>query len=361
MTELRPSVPLGVALRVAASGGRGDATALAAVAARYPVRVPPGYLALARTDDPADPIARLCLPDEGELAAAPGLVPDPLAEERLSPVPGVVHRYPDRALWLVTERCPVYCRFCTRKRLVGREATGFDLDAAVAWLRATPAVSEVILSGGDPLMLSDRRLEAILRAVRAVPSVAVVRVHTRVPAALPSRVTPRLARLLARFHPLWLNTHFDHPRELTPEAVAACGRLADVGIPLGNQCVLLRGVNDDRDVQLALCRALVQARVRPYYLHQCDLTEGVEHFRTPLARGLEILAYLRGRLSGTAIPTFVVDLPGGLGKVPLTPDYVVRREAGRTVLRAPGAGEVAYPEPVGDDIGPTPVRSPEAD
>lgn len=357
--------PLPGADRPGGAGAPGsDDPTLAAVAERYPVAVPPGYLDLAGPADPAsqsdptvqtDPIRRLCLPDARELAAVPWLLRDPLAEEQLSPVPGLVHRYPDRALLLVTDRCAIYCRFCTRKRLVGRPRGGpldrapFDLAQVAGYLRAQPGIREVILSGGDPFVLPDRRLVEILAAVRAVPSVEVVRIHTRVPVVLPARVTDELARALARFHPLYVMVHAAHPRELTPAVVAACARLADAGIPLGSQTVLLRGVNDDPDVLAELFRGLLRARVRPYYLHQCDLTEGSEHFRTPLQRGLDILAALRGRLSGPALPTFVVDLPGGLGKVPLTPDHVVAREPGRTILRAPDGRTVAYPDPADPD------------
>jgi lysine 2,3-aminomutase len=313
------------------------------------VRVPPGYLDAAGGDEEADaddPLARLCRPDPRELRPVPWLERDPLAEERLSPVPGLVHRYPDRALLLVTPRCAVYCRFCTRKRLVGRsDGPAFDLAAATDYLAAHPGIREVVVSGGDPLVLADERLAEILAALRALPSVEVLRLHTRVPAVQPARVTAALAATLARFHPLYVMIHVAHPRELTPAVVAACGRLADAGLPLGSQTVLLRGVNDDPDVLAELFRGLLRARVRPYYLHQCDLTEGIEHFRTPLDRGIALLEALRGRLSGTALPTFVVDLPGGLGKVPLGPEHVVAREPGGTRLRAPGGQTVVYPDP----------------
>jgi len=346
-----------------------------AVAARYPVKVPAGYLEGLRARSgadagaaigedgpaaPADPLARLCLPDARELVPVPWLRRDPLAEERLSPVPGLIHRYPDRALLLVTPRCAIYCRFCTRKRLVGRaDGPPFDLAAAAAYVAAHPEIREVIVSGGDPFVLPDERLAEILGALRAIPSVEVLRVHTRVPAVQPARVTPALAATLARFHPLYVMIHVAHPRELTPEVLSACALLADAGLPLGSQTVLLRGVNDDPDVLADLFRGLLRARVRPYYLHQCDLTEGSEHFRTPLDRGIAILAALRGRLSGTALPTFVVDLPGGLGKVPLTPEHIVAREPGGTRLRAPGGQTVLYPDP-DPDRAPDPHRGPDA-
>ncbi|MBI5536930.1 MAG: KamA family radical SAM protein [Deltaproteobacteria bacterium] len=319
------------------------------VSERYPVRVPPYYLSLINPDDPDDPIARMSLPDFRELSPCPSLSRDPLEEESDMPVERLVHRYGDRALVLATSTCAMYCRFCTRKRLAGREGGKIsprNLEAVVGYLRAHPEVRDVIVSGGDPLTLSDAQLAQILSALRAVPSIEILRVGTRMPAVLPQRITPALVRTLARFQPLFLNTHFNHPRELTPEAMEACARLADGGIPLGNQTVLLAGVNDRPEILAELFRKLLRARVRPYYLFQCDLTEGVEHLRTPLSRGIEIMEALRGRLSGLAIPTYVVDAPHGGGKIPVCPNYVVSFGPGRTVLRNFAGQMVAYPDPV---------------
>jgi lysine 2,3-aminomutase len=264
------------------------------------------------------------------------------------PVPGLVHRYPDRALLVVTTTCAAYCRHCTRKRVAGMQETTMAPDRlhqAVEYLRAHPEIRDVILSGGDPLTMATETLERIILAVRSVPSVEVLRIGTRAPVVLPQRITDELVAMLRRYHPLWVNTHFNHPTELTAEAAAACARLVDAGIPLGNQSVLLRGINDRPQVMEELVRGLVRMRVRPYYLFQCDLVRGVEHFRTPLARGLEIMEYLRGRVSGLAIPTFVVDAPHGGGKIPVLPNYVVSMSPTHTVLRNFEGMLVAYPEP----------------
>jgi len=294
------------------------------VASVYPFRVSPSYAALLR--QPGDAIWRQCIPDARELADD-GQVPDPLAEVSLSPVPGLIHRYPDRAVLLVSNRCPVYCRFCMRKRHVGSEGATLSRDAlelALGYISATPAIRDVILSGGDPLMLDDGSLHHILRRLRAISHVAVIRIGTRIPVTLPQRVTPELCAMLKRFHPLYVNTHFNHPAEITPESARACGLLAEAGIPLGNQTVLLRGVNDDIETMRELMTGLLLLRVRPYYLHQMDLVRGTAHFRTPLSTGLEIIRALRGHISGMAVPHFVVDLPDGKGKVPILPDSVER-------------------------------------
>ena len=314
-----------------------DPVPLAAVTARYPLRITPYYLGLMETV--GDPIWRQCVPDLRELAAA-GLPDDPLAEARLSPVPGLVHRYPDRALLLVSGACAVYCRFCTRKRAVGCAAMGAataDLSAALAYIADTPAIGEVILSGGDPLLLADDALDDLLGRLRAIPHVLTLRIHSRVPATLPQRVTPQLCAMLRRHHPLWLNSHFNHPRELTQEAREACVRLADAGIPLGNQTVLLAGVNDEAAVLTALCTGLLQMRVRPYYLHHLDLTAGTAHFRSTVEDGLALVAALRGTVPGLAIPQYVIDTPGGRGKVPLLPNYI--EQLGDSVLLRTSAGE----------------------
>lgn len=319
------------------------------IAARYPVRIPPYYMSLINPDDPDDPIARMALPDIRELSSCPSLLRDPLEEEHDMPVERLVHRYPDRALIIATTTCAMYCRFCTRKRIAGRGSgriTARNLEAIVGYLRAHPEVRDVIVSGGDPLTMSDGQLAPILAALRAVPSVEILRVGTRIPAVLPMRVTSSLARMLARFQPIYVNTHFNHPRELTPEAIEACNRLADAGVSLGNQTVLLTGVNDRPEVLAELLRKLLVARTRPYYLFQCDLTEGVEHLRTPLSRGIEVMEALRGRLSGLAIPTLVVDSPYGGGKIPVGPNYIISHAPGRTVLRNFAGQMIAYPDPV---------------
>lgn len=332
-----------------------DPTELARVVARYPARVTPGYAALIDPGDPDDPIARMVLPDPQELRTAPHLCADPLAEERDSPLPGVVHRYRDRVLLLLTGRCPTTCRFCMRRRLVGRPLRGRDgawLDAVCHYLADHPEVREVLLSGGDPLMRSDGHLAQVLTAIHSVPHVELIRIDTRAPVVLPSRVTRSLVALLRRFAPLWVVVHFNHPRELTDEAVAACGRLADAGIPVENQTVLLGGVNDDEAVLEMLCRGLLRARVRPYYLHQCDLVEGTEHFRTPLSRGCALLRHLAGRVGGHGIPRLVVDAPGGHGKIALAPETVVGRDGSGAFLRAPDGAVVRYPDPLKSDRNP---------
>ena len=294
------------------------------VAARYPFLVSSSYGALIR--EPGDAIWRQCIPDVRELEDD-GQLSDPLAELSLSPVPGLIHRYPDRVVLLVSNRCPVYCRFCMRKRHVGcgDQPPGRErLDQALAYLGATPAIRDVTLSGGDPLMLDDPSLHDILTRLRAIKHIVVIRIGTRIPVTLPERVTPELCSMLKRFHPLYVNTHFNHPAEITAASAGACGLLADAGIPLGNQTVLLRGVNDDIGVMRDLMSGLLGIRVRPYYLHQMDLVKGTAHFRTPLASGLEVIKALRGHISGLAVPHYVIDLAGGKGKVLILPDTLER-------------------------------------
>ncbi|MFO0558985.1 MAG: KamA family radical SAM protein [Polyangiales bacterium] len=320
----------------------------AAIAAGLPLSITPYYASLIDPRDPNDPIRRQCVPRAEELDAGEGDLRDPLGEESYSPASNLVQRYPDRALLLVTDRCSVYCRFCTRARMVGRDGGARSEDVlrpAIEHLRAHPEIREVILSGGDPLVMSTPRLRRILELVKSVPHVDLLRLGTRAPVVLPMRITPSLCRTLREFAPLWLMTHFNHPREVTPDAKAACERLADHGIPVMNQAVLLRGINDDPTTLEALFRSLVRARVRPYYLLQADVMKGTAHLRTPLERGLEIMAALQGRLSGIALPKFIVDTPGGHGKVSLTPPAIVRREGGKTWLRTWRGVEVAYPDP----------------
>lgn len=310
-------------------------------------RIPRNYATLIDSDAPHDPIAAMVVPDPREANDAAGHGLDPMGEEGGTVVPGLVHRYPDRVLLLVTGQCAVHCRFCMRRRLIGRDV-GDRGDVwssdVVAYLRAHPEVREVILSGGDPLTLSDERLDGILAAVREVPHIRMVRVDTRVPVVMPARVTDDLAAVLRGHAPSWVVTHFNHPRELTEEAVAACGRLVDAGIPVDNQTVLLAGVNDRLEVLEALCQGLLAARVRPYYLHQCDPVAGTAHFRTPLAVGQRLVGQLHGRIAGLGVPRFAVDTPGGHGKVIVAPDSELHRDGDCVLLRAPDGALVRYPD-----------------
>jgi lysine 2,3-aminomutase len=298
--------------------------------------ITPYYLALVDPDDPADPILRQVAPALEEYVFRDVGEEDPLAEEAHSPVPGITHRYPDRVLMVISNACAIYCRYCTRKRIMYEDALpDVDIDRMVEYVARTPAVRDVVVSGGDPLIHGTRRLEGILEKLRAIPHLEIIRIGTRVPVSLPQRVDAELCEMLARYHPLWINVHFNHPRELTPEAAAACDRLSRAGIPLNNQTVLLRGVNDDVETMRALCTGLMKMRVRPYYLYQCDPIRGGEHFRTPISKGIEIVEGLRGHTSGLAVPTYVVDAPGGGGKIPVGPDYLLHHDAKekRSVLR----------------------------
>ena len=318
-----------------------DPEPLRAVAARYPLRITPHTLNL--IEKPGDPIWRQCVPDLSEVAVD-DLPEDSLNEGSFSPVPAVVHRYPDRALLLVSGQCAGYCRFCTRKNRVGTAALAFSAEqiaAGIAYVAATPGIRDVILTGGDPLLLDDDRLEAILKTLHEIPHVEMIRIGSRVPVTLPDRITPQLCQLLSRFQPLYLNTHFNHPRELVTASIVACARLADAGLPLGNQTVLLRGVNDDSEVMTALCRGLLKMRVRPYYLHHLDQARGTAHFRVPVERGLEIIEAMRGRVSGLGIPQYVVDPPDGQGKVPLLPENLL--QVGETIMVRTSSGVVELP------------------
>jgi lysine 2,3-aminomutase len=313
-----------------------------------PIRITPYYLSLADRDDPACPVRRQCVPDAREGDEVPGDLVDPLGERAHEVAPHLVQRYPDRVLLLATDRCAVYCRFCTRSRMVGSGDGAVSLDAlapAFAWLRAHPEVRDVIVSGGDPLAMVTERIVRLVAAVRAVESVETIRLATRVPVTLPMRITPELLQALRPYHPLWVMTHFNHPKELTSESIAACERLADAGFPVMNQTVLLEGINDDERTLERLFRGLVRARVRPYYLLQADPVRGTGHLRTPLQRGVELMQRLQGRLSGIALPKFICDAPGGRGKVPLLADSVVRRAGGVTTLRTFRGELVDYVDP----------------
>jgi lysine 2,3-aminomutase len=313
------------------------------VISRYPMRINPYYLGLIGAK--GLPIWKQAVPSRLELEDNICLE-DPLNEERQSPVPNLVHRYPDRVLFLVSNQCAMYCRFCTRKRKVGHPflVSEETISQGLAYIEATPAVRDVLLSGGDPLLLSDERLEDILVRVKSIPHVEVVRIGSRVPCTLPQRVTRRLAALLRKFAPLYVNIHFNHPDEVTSEAALACGRLADAGIPLGCQTVLLRGVNDSAPVMKSLMQRLLAIRVRPYYLYQADLTLGTNHFRTAVAEGLAIMEELRGHTSGLCVPQFIIDSPGGGGKIPVLPNYVVKETEDGLILRNYENRFLMYPE-----------------
>ena len=280
--------------------------------------ITPYYLSLIDPDDPFCPIRKQAIPTIAETHRAEADLLDPLHEDEDSPVPGLTHRYPDRVLFLITDQCSMYCRHCTRRRFAGQkdhESSTDRIQSAIDYIARTPQVRDVLLSGGDALMVSDERLESIIKRLREIPHVEIIRIGTRVPVVCPQRITSELVAMLRKYHPIWLNTHFNHPNEITAESIAACERMADAGIPLGNQSVLLRGVNDCVHIMKDLVQKLVRMRVRPYYIYQCDLSMGLEHFRTPVSKGIEIMEGLRGHTSGYAVPTFVVDAPGGGGKL----------------------------------------------
>lgn len=298
----------------------------------FQARINPYYLSLIRY--PGDPIWLQAVPDEVELydIDAPE---DPLNEDEMSPVPNITHRYPDRALFLTTSQCGLYCRFCTRKRKVGDSSkiNMRELEAAFQYLEQHTEINDVILSGGDPLMLTDAMLEKVLIRLRQIPHISIIRLGTKMPCVLPQRITPQLCEMLKKYHPIYVNTHFNHPWEITPESTKACEMLVNAGVPVGCQTVLLKGVNDDPEVMKELMKKLLAIRVRPYYIYQADLTKGANHFRTPIDVGLEIMDNLRGHISGLAVPQFVIDAPGGGGKIPLLPDYVLARDKEKIILR----------------------------
>jgi lysine 2,3-aminomutase len=335
VAELEPVV------RLTAEERRGCADA------SFALSITPYYLSLLDPEDPRCPVRRQAIPVADESLVHAGECPDPLAEERHMPVPGLTHRYPDRVLIYATHHCAMHCRHCNRRRKVGDPHSAprlRDLQAACAYVAGHPEVHDVLVSGGDPLTLSEQRLDRLLTALLAVPHVDIVRLATRVPVTLPQRVTPELVAMLRHHRPLYLNTHFNHPKECTAEAAAALAALCDAGCVLCNQMVLLRGINDDLDTVRQLNRWLLKQRCRPYYIFQADPVEGTKHFRTPLATGTALIDGLRGWTSGLGVPHFVVDLPGGGGKVPLQPDYLVRREEGRVVFRNYAGGTFAYDE-----------------
>jgi len=316
---------------------------------KFPLSITPYYLSLIDRDDfRNDPIFKQAFPDPQELEIDRCDMRDPLGEDSDSPVPAVTHRYPDRVLLQISNVCSMYCRHCTRKRKVGDQDTipGREtIQAGIDYIRATPVVRDVLLSGGDPLMLSDEALDWILTELRSIEHVQVIRIGSRMPVVLPYRITPELVEMLKKHHPVWLNTHFNHPCEMTASSKEALRMLADAGIPLGNQSVLLAGVNDCPRIMKSLVHKLVENRVRPYYLYQCDLSEGLSHFRTPIGKGIEIMESLRGHTSGFAVPTYVVDAPGGGGKIPLNPNYLVSLSTNKVVLRNYEGVITTYREP----------------
>lgn len=316
--------------------------------AHFRMAITPYYLTLIDPEDPFDPVKAQAIPCGLEAYQSPEDLVDPLEEDGDSPVPGLTHRYPDRVLFLITDMCSMYCRHCTRRRLAGQKdgaRSTEQIDACLDYIRKKTMVRDVLLSGGDALLMGDDRLEYILSELRKIDHVEVIRLGSRTPVVLPQRITPELCAMLAKYHPVWLNTHFNHPNEITPESRLACERLANAGVPLGNQSVLLKGVNDCVHVMRKLVNGLVYIRVRPYYLYQCDLSLGLSHFRTPVSKGIEIVEGLRGHTSGFCVPTFVVDAPGGGGKTPVMPQYVISQSPGRVVLRNYEGVITTYTEP----------------
>ncbi len=325
-----------------------DRKELKCVMDKYPMAITPYYASKIHEADYSDPIFALSVPNIQELYDSPFLSDDPLEEHCDMPVPGLVHRYRDRALVIATTMCSMYCRHCTRKRITGTRENSISavrMQQIVEYLNQHPEITDVIVSGGDPLTMTDSVIDMVLSSLRSVSSVEVIRIGTRVPVVLPMRITDRLVRILKKYHPVWINTHFNHSAEITEEARLACAKLADAGIPLGNQTVLLKGINDNPLTIEKLCRNLVKNRVRPYYLYQCDLVRGVDHLRTSVRKGIEIMEYMRGRVGGIAIPSFVVDVPHGGGKIPVLPNYIISMSETHTTFRNYEGMIVNYPEP----------------
>jgi lysine 2,3-aminomutase len=325
-----------------------ETDALGNLSVKLPLGITPYYMSLISREDPNSALRRTVVPTVHEFFKAPEEADDPLCEDRQSPVPGLVHRYPDRVLLLAHDFCSTYCRYCTRSRVVGHGRlypNRVRLEKAMDYIWANTQIRDVLISGGDPLTLSDARLDWILSKLREIPHVEIIRIGTKVPAVLPQRITPQLVRMLRRHHPIWMSLHFTHPDECTPEAYRACAMLADAGIPLNSQTVLLAGVNDTVDTMTELVHHLLKMRVRPYYLYQCDPISGSSHFRTPVEKGLEIIKGLRGFTSGYAVPTYVIDAPGGGGKIPIMPDYVMGRNSTEWILRNYEGKTFQYPDP----------------
>jgi lysine 2,3-aminomutase len=323
--------------------------ALQAGGTMLPVGITPYYMSLVDRDDADSPIRKTVIPSSAEFYRSAGEADDPLGEDGHSPLPGLVHRYPDRVLLLLIDFCSTYCRYCTRSRVVGHGEIAPNearLEKILAYLREHTEIRDVLISGGDPLAVSDEKLDSVLSRLRAIPHIEFVRIGTKMPAVLPQRITPSLVRVLRKYHPLWMSVHYLHPDECTIDSQRACERLADAGIPLGSQTVLLKGVNDEVDTMKQLVHKLLRMRVRPYYLYQCDPISGSSHFRTTVDKGLEIIEGLRGHTTGYAVPTYVIDAPGGGGKIPLQPNYFVRRDGDWVVLRNFEGKEYRYPDPV---------------
>jgi lysine 2,3-aminomutase len=319
------------------------------IGGRLPVGITPYYAAQMDLSDPLDPIRVTLVPQGAELLKGPGEAEDPLGEDHDSAVPGLVHRYPDRVLFLVTNFCAVYCRYCTRARLVGHTGefhfNPAQYKQAIDYIAAHPEIRDVLISGGDPLTMADDRIEGLLASLRAIPHVEFLRIGTKVPAVLPQRITPEFVAMLKKYHPLWMSIHFMHPNEITPEVSVALSRLADAGIPLGSQTVLVKDVNDNVPTMKNLMHGLLKNRVRPYYIYQCDPIVGSSHLRTSVSKGLEVIAGLRGHTTGYAVPAFVVDGPGGGGKIQLLPDAIVGRDGDDLLLRNFEGGVYRYPDP----------------
>jgi lysine 2,3-aminomutase len=330
-----------------------EIAALSIEGQKLPVGITPYYMSLLSQTDPLDPLRRTMIPTLQEMGRSSMESEDPLGEDTQSPVPGLVHRYPDRVLLMVHDFCAAYCRYCTRSRTVGHGKIFPDrrrLESAFDYIRSKKTIRDVVVSGGDPLMVGDDRIDWILTQLRHIPHVEIIRLGTKVPAVLPQRITPKFVKMLQRHHPLWMSLHFTHPNECTPESYRACGMLADAGIPLGSQTVLLKGINDSVDTMKSLVHHLMRMRVRPYYLYQCDPIVGSSHFRTSLERGLDIVRGLRGFTSGYAIPHYVVDIPGGGGKIPLSPDYVYERKDKELVLQNYEGKTFRYPNPTDETM-----------
>jgi lysine 2,3-aminomutase len=314
----------------------------------FRMAITPYYASLMDPKDPMCPIRMQAVPTINETHVLPCEMADPLDEERDSPVKNIVHRYPDRVLFLVTHMCSMYCRHCTRRRTVGEEdniITDAEVDAAVNYIDQNPKIRDVLISGGDPLTMSDSRLERIISKLRKIEHVEIIRIGTRVPVVMPMRITPELVAMFKKYQPIWINTHFNHPRELTPDAIAACARIIDAGIPLGNQSVLLRNINDNTETMKELLLKLVKARIRPYYVYQCDLSQGLGHFRTNVDKGIEIIQNLTGTISGYSVPKFVIDAPHGGGKVPMNPEYIISKDDKEVVMRNYQGKVYTYPQP----------------
>ncbi len=346
--QLRNRITKAEQLKLLLNLNEEEVAAIDASKGKMATAITPYFVTLMSRTDPNCPIRRQALPTLEEFHVSPHDLLDPCAEDENSPVHSLVHRYPDRALLLVTDKCAVYCRYCTRRRMVGSSENCIkeeELDEAIAYIQATKKIRDVLISGGDPLLLEDDHLERILSKLRKVPHVEMVRIGTRVPVTCPQRITPALTNMLKKYHPLWMSIHFSHPKEITKEVRRSCGLLADSGIPLGSQTVLLRGINDKPSIMKRLMHELLKIRVRPYYIYQCDLAMGTEHFRTPIAVGINIIEKLRGHTTGYAVPSFVIDAPGGGGKIPVGPTYLISQDKGKMVLRNYQGKVFEYQEP----------------